>query len=283
MDEAIEDFRRALRALDGGAARPRRRAACGARGLLRPRRARRAAQPPAGRRAGAARRAARARRARRQARQAARARTRDLEFAWASFLARAMQRGAIPDSRPAPARARDPRALQQHLALVPPERDRRARARRASSSPSASSRCWSAPADARRLPRGSPHDASSSATSQPSTARSRIVARARRRRRRVLDPLGRGHGPPQPPVPRRPRGAARVHRRRRHAAAGPTTCCSAAPTARRVRARRDALRRRRRAHRHVPRRRRSSTTTAGCSATWSRARPAIAFGARGRC
>jgi TetR/AcrR family transcriptional regulator, cholesterol catabolism regulator len=38
-----------------------------------------------------------------QARQAARARTRDLEFAWASFLAQAMQRGVVPE--------RDPRML----------------------------------------------------------------------------------------------------------------------------------------------------------------------------
>jgi TetR/AcrR family transcriptional regulator, cholesterol catabolism regulator len=35
-----------------------------------------------------------------QARQAARARTRDLEFAWASFLATAMREGAIPQSDP---------------------------------------------------------------------------------------------------------------------------------------------------------------------------------------
>lgn len=35
-----------------------------------------------------------------QARQAARARTRDLEFAWASFLAHAMQQGAIPKNDP---------------------------------------------------------------------------------------------------------------------------------------------------------------------------------------
>jgi AcrR family transcriptional regulator len=35
-----------------------------------------------------------------QARQAARARTRDLEFAWASFLAAAMREGAIPQSDP---------------------------------------------------------------------------------------------------------------------------------------------------------------------------------------
>jgi TetR/AcrR family transcriptional regulator, cholesterol catabolism regulator len=38
-----------------------------------------------------------------QARQAARARMRDLEFAWASFLAQAMQRGVVPE--------RDPRML----------------------------------------------------------------------------------------------------------------------------------------------------------------------------
>jgi len=35
-----------------------------------------------------------------EARQAARARMRDLEFAWASFLARAMERGAIPENDP---------------------------------------------------------------------------------------------------------------------------------------------------------------------------------------
>ena len=35
-----------------------------------------------------------------QARQAARARTRDLEFAWASFLSHAMQQGAIPRNDP---------------------------------------------------------------------------------------------------------------------------------------------------------------------------------------
>jgi hypothetical protein len=35
-----------------------------------------------------------------EARQAARARTRDLEFAWATFLDRAMQQGAIPENDP---------------------------------------------------------------------------------------------------------------------------------------------------------------------------------------
>jgi TetR/AcrR family transcriptional regulator, cholesterol catabolism regulator len=42
-----------------------------------------------------------------QARQAARARTRDLEFAWASFLSGAMQQGAIP--------ANDPRLLTRAI------------------------------------------------------------------------------------------------------------------------------------------------------------------------
>ena len=35
-----------------------------------------------------------------EARQAARARTRELEFAWASFLAAAMREGAIPETDP---------------------------------------------------------------------------------------------------------------------------------------------------------------------------------------
>ena len=39
-------------------------------------------------------------RARRQARQAVRERARDLEFAWATFLARAMEQGAIPEGDP---------------------------------------------------------------------------------------------------------------------------------------------------------------------------------------
>ena len=65
-----------------------------------------------------------------EARVAARARTRALELAWAAFLGDAMQRGAIPHERPAPHDARDPRPLQQHLALVPAERARRAGPRR---------------------------------------------------------------------------------------------------------------------------------------------------------
>ena len=56
-----------------------------------------------------------------EARRLARSRMRDLEFAWATFLTRGMEQGAIPRGGPAPARARDPRPLQQRLALVPPE------------------------------------------------------------------------------------------------------------------------------------------------------------------
>ena len=54
-----------------------------------------------------------------EARRAARARARQLEFAWASFLAErdARRRGAR--QRPAPAEPGSPRALQQHLAVVP--------------------------------------------------------------------------------------------------------------------------------------------------------------------
>ena len=55
------------------------------------------------------------------ARQVARARTRDLEFAWASFLESAMRAGAIPQSDPRLLTLRDPRPLHQHLALVPPD------------------------------------------------------------------------------------------------------------------------------------------------------------------
>ena len=51
---------------------------------------------------------------------------RELEFAWASFLARRDARRRDPGDRPAPAHARRARPLQQHLALVPAERDHRA-------------------------------------------------------------------------------------------------------------------------------------------------------------
>ena len=60
-----------------------------------------------------------------QARLAARSRMRELEFAWASFLAARDARRRDPGDRPAPAHARRARPLQQHLALVPPERDDR--------------------------------------------------------------------------------------------------------------------------------------------------------------
>ena len=46
---------------------------------------------------------------------------RDLEFAWASFLASRDARRRDPGDRPAPAHACRARPLQQHLALVPPD------------------------------------------------------------------------------------------------------------------------------------------------------------------
>ena len=57
-----------------------------------------------------------------EARQLARARTRDLEFAWATFLDARDGAGRDPGGRPAAADARDPRALQQRLPLVPAAR-----------------------------------------------------------------------------------------------------------------------------------------------------------------
>ena len=92
-----------------------------------------------------------------EARQAARARTRDLEFAWASFLAVGDARGSDPAERSAPAHARRPRPLQQHLALVPPERHRRASRASGSTSPSWRWR-WSACRRRRSRRGGRPHE-----------------------------------------------------------------------------------------------------------------------------
>ena len=130
MDQAIEGFRARFEALTGDdGARPGRRARGGHRRLLRPLRARRPAQPRARRRAGPAvrpqRLAARGAGAPGGARAHARPRVRLGELPRA-----AMQRRRDPGERPAPARPARPRPLQQHLALVPPERDRRARPRR---------------------------------------------------------------------------------------------------------------------------------------------------------
>ena len=100
MDQAIEGFRVALRAVDAPTAPIRSRRSCRSwrtastlsehdvqrnrvlvaeQGLL----SRRSSSPRE-----------------EEARQAARSRTRDLEFAWASFLSHAMQQGTIPESDP---------------------------------------------------------------------------------------------------------------------------------------------------------------------------------------
>ena len=54
-----------------------------------------------------------------EARRAARARARQLEFAWASFLVGRDARRRRARERPAPAEPGSPRALQQRLAVVP--------------------------------------------------------------------------------------------------------------------------------------------------------------------
>ena len=101
MDEAIEDFRARFVAHHRRASATRVRALDAVMAeLLRPLRARRPAQPRAGRRAGPAVQPAAAPPREEQARQAARSRMRELEFAWASFLARAMRDGAIPETDP---------------------------------------------------------------------------------------------------------------------------------------------------------------------------------------
>ena len=74
------------------------------------------------------------------ARASARAQTRDLEFAWGTFLARGMQQGLHPGERPAAPDTRGARPLQQRLALVPARRDAHARRASAGSSSAASSR-----------------------------------------------------------------------------------------------------------------------------------------------
>ena len=57
-----------------------------------------------------------------EARQLARSHMRDLEFAWATFLTRGMEQGAIPQADPRLLARADPRPLQQRLALVPAAR-----------------------------------------------------------------------------------------------------------------------------------------------------------------
>ena len=50
----------------------------------------------------------------------ARARVRDVEFAWATFLVRGMEQGILPGGRSSPSHSRAARAVQQHLALDRP-------------------------------------------------------------------------------------------------------------------------------------------------------------------
>ena len=135
MDEAIEDFRSRFVAIIADERDSVRAFEAVMAELLRPLRARRAPQPRAGRRAGPASSPSSSEREE-QARQAARSRMRELEFAWASFLATRDARRRDPGDRPAPAHARRARPLQQHLALVPAERDHRAEPHRRATTPS---------------------------------------------------------------------------------------------------------------------------------------------------
>ena len=139
-----------------------------------------------------------------EARQAARARTRDLEFAWASFLSRAMQQGAIPTN--------DPRLLTRAIlglynsiwhwyrpnGIVALDRiaefftdaqprAARRRARRGSGARGGGMSFFERYFAALDGP--DPHS----------------LAGAGRRRRRVLDPVGRRRPTREPPVHRRPR------------------------------------------------------------------------------
>ena len=123
MDEAIEHFRARFIALTARRG-PGRGAAGGAAGLLRPLRAGGAAQPRCSSPSRACSRPARARRARsRPARPRGRARAISSSPGRASSPARCA--GRDPGDRPADAHACGPRPLQQHLAVVPAERDRR--------------------------------------------------------------------------------------------------------------------------------------------------------------
>ena len=222
-------------------------------GLLRPLRARHPAQPRAGGRAGAAvrpqRLAARGAGAPGRAGAHARPRVRLGELPLARDAA-----GRDPEERPAAAHARDPRALQQRLALVPPERDRRPRPHRRvlhRPQPRADRRR----ARSARAPAGPRHELLRALLRRARRSRPALLARARRRGRRVLDPVGRAA------TDRASRqfigGRAELralHRRRRHERLGAPRAARRPRGRRRVRARRDALRQRR-ADRDLPRRR----------------------------
>ena len=132
-----------------------------------------------------------------QARQAARARTRDLEFAWASFLSHAMQQGAIPKN--------DPRLLTRAIlglynsiwhwyrpnGIV-------ALNRVAEFFTDRSLALIVAP-----RPGAPPHELLRALLRRARRPGSALVARARGRRRRVLDPVGARHGSRQPAARRR--------------------------------------------------------------------------------
>ena len=100
-----------------------------------------------------------------------------------------------PGERPAPAHARDPRPLQQHLALVPAERASSRSTASPTSSPSAALAHDRRRAARRRRAGGRRHDVLRALLRGPRRARPALVARPRRRRRRVLDPVGRRRGP----------------------------------------------------------------------------------------
>ena len=228
MDEADRGLPAPLRRdhrADAGPARGARRRAAG---LLRPDRAGRPAQPRARLRAGAARASAGRRRARRRPASAARARARELEFAWASFLAERDARRRDARERPAPADAArssgsttasgSGTGRTASMALRPIAR----------LLPGRTLAMIGIAPDGVTRPRMVGHDVLRAVLRAPRRPRPAQLAGARGRGRGVLDPVGRRRRPPQQPVPRRPRGAARVHRRRRHRRAGRITSSGAA-------------------------------------------------------
>ena len=123
-----------------------------------------------------------------QARQAARARTRDLEFAWASFLSHAMQQGAIPKN--------DPRLLTRAIlglynsvwhwyrpnGIVALNRIAEFFTDRSLALIGVAPERWAA--------RGSRHELLRALLRRTRRPRPALLARARRRRGRVLDPVG---------------------------------------------------------------------------------------------
>ena len=210
-----------------------------------------------------------------QARQAARARTRDLEFAWASFLSRAMQQGAIPKN--------DPRLLTRAILGL-----------------YNSIWHWYRPNGIVALNRVAEFftDRSLAMIGVGPEALERAEGRGVSFFERYFaaldgpDPYtslelvaedveftiqwARGTDRRQPPVRRRAGRAARVHRRRRHDAAGRITCCS--PAAAATSSSRSARRAATAASGSGPSSPwRSSTATGGCMRYMVARSPAIAF------